>query len=81
LDKALLRPGRFDRQINVDLPDLKGRNAILKIHLSKLKLTHPVEFYSEKLSPLTPGFSGTTTMNFSFNHFLFKNKIIISKQP
>jgi len=63
LDPALLRPGRFDRQIYLDLPDIKGREAIFKIHLKPLKLDHPLEFYSEKLSPLTPGFSGADIAN------------------
>lgn len=58
LDPALLRPGRFDRQIYLDLPDIKGRNDIFKIHLRSLKLEKPIEFFSEKLATLTPGFSG-----------------------
>jgi len=63
LDPALLRPGRFDRQIYLDLPDIKGRDAIFKIHLKPLKLEQPLEFYSEKLAPLTPGFSGADIAN------------------
>ncbi|PRP85996.1 hypothetical protein PROFUN_05767 [Planoprotostelium fungivorum] len=64
LDKALLRPGRFDRQILVDLPDIKGRNDIFQIHLKKLKLEETnLSTYSEKLSTLTPGFSGADIAN------------------
>lgn len=61
LDKALLRPGRFDRQVRVDLPDLKGRTDILKVHLKKIQL-------GEKIDPVviargTPGFSGADLAN------------------
>jgi len=44
LDKALLRPGRFDRRIPVELPDLLGREAILKVHAKKVKFTDGVDF-------------------------------------
>ena len=43
LDKALLRPGRFDRRVEVGLPDLKGREAILKVHAKKKKLNENVD--------------------------------------
>lgn len=57
LDNALLRPGRFDRQISIDRPDINGREAIFRIHLGKLKLEKAVEYYSERLAALTPGFA------------------------
>ena len=56
LDRALLRPGRFDRQVTVDLPDVKGREAILKVHAGLVKM-HP-DTCLESLAKGTPGFSG-----------------------
>jgi AAA+ superfamily predicted ATPase len=58
LDNALIRPGRFDRQITVDLPDIKGRKEIYEVHLKKLKLSGEISDYSGRLAGLTPGFSG-----------------------
>ncbi|KAF6254803.1 putative AAA-metalloprotease FtsH [Scenedesmus sp. NREL 46B-D3] len=63
LDKALMRPGRFDRTISVDTPDIKGRDQIFRVHLSKLKLEKALEHYSERLAALTPGFSGADIAN------------------
>lgn len=64
LDKALMRPGRFDRHIVLDKPDLEGRKAIYKIHLSPLKLEFPVsDVFAGKLAALTPGFSGADIAN------------------
>eukprot|EP00884_Botryococcus_braunii_P009436 jgi/Botrbrau1/18494/Bobra.0072s0073.1 len=63
LDRALLRPGRFDRQISIDRPDINGREQIFRIHLSKLRLDKPVEFYSERIAALTPGFAGADIAN------------------
>ncbi|XP_016462947.1 ATP-dependent zinc metalloprotease FTSH 10, mitochondrial-like [Nicotiana tabacum] len=63
LDKALLRPGRFDRQITIDKPDIKGRDQIFRIYLSKLKLDHDAAFYSQRLAALTPGFAGADIAN------------------
>jgi cell division protease FtsH len=56
LDSALLRPGRFDRQIAISLPDMKGREAILKVHVRKVKLHKSVDL--KKLAKITPMFSG-----------------------
>jgi cell division protease FtsH len=56
LDPALLRPGRFDRQVMVDLPDSKGREEILKIHAKKVKLARDVDL--KKIAKATPMFSG-----------------------
>ena len=61
LDNALLRPGRFDRQVVIDLPDLEGREAILKVHAKKIKLSEDVELKS--LARATAGFSGADLAN------------------
>ncbi|MEK9772371.1 MAG: ATP-dependent zinc metalloprotease FtsH [Opitutae bacterium] len=61
LDNALLRPGRFDRQVVIDLPDLEGRDAILKVHAKKIKLSEEVELKS--LARATAGFSGADLAN------------------
>ncbi|MBR2578429.1 MAG: ATP-dependent zinc metalloprotease FtsH, partial [Erysipelotrichaceae bacterium] len=61
LDPALLRPGRFDRQITVSLPDLKGREQILKVHARNKKLAEDVDL--EALARRTPGFSGADLEN------------------
>uniref|UniRef100_A0A0E0JQW8 AAA+ ATPase domain-containing protein n=1 Tax=Oryza punctata TaxID=4537 RepID=A0A0E0JQW8_ORYPU len=63
LDKALLRPGRFDRQISIDKPDIKGRDQIFRIYLKKLKLDKEPSFYSQRLAALTPGFAGADIAN------------------
>lgn len=63
LDKALLRPGRFDRQIAIDKPDIKGRDQIFRIYLKKLKLDNEPSFYSQRLAALTPGFAGADIAN------------------
>ena len=61
LDKALLRAGRFDRQIHVDLPDLTERKAVFEVHLKPLKLDDTVD--PETLARQTPGFSGADIAN------------------
>ncbi|RTG82485.1 AFG3 family protein [Schistosoma bovis] len=58
LDPALLRPGRFDRQIYVSLPDIKGRASIFKIHLKPIKLADDMQLVARKMATRTPGFSG-----------------------
>ncbi|WCJ28317.1 ATP-dependent zinc metalloprotease FTSH 3 mitochondrial [Euphorbia peplus] len=63
LDKALLRPGRFDRQITIDKPDIKGRDQIFQIYLKKLKLDKDPPYYSQRLAALTPGFAGADIAN------------------
>ncbi|KDP42240.1 hypothetical protein JCGZ_02970 [Jatropha curcas] len=63
LDKALLRPGRFDRQISIDKPDIKGREQIFNIYLKKIKLDHEPSYYSQRLAALTPGFAGADIAN------------------
>jgi cell division protease FtsH len=61
LDPALLRAGRFDRQVLVDRPDKVGRIAILKVHIKKVQLANDVD--PEKIAALTPGFSGADLAN------------------
>lgn len=61
LDSALMRPGRFDRQISIDKPDLVGREQIFKVHLRPLKLADGVD--AKKLSAQTPGFAGAEIAN------------------
>jgi cell division protease FtsH len=61
LDPALLRAGRFDRQVLVDRPDKRGRVAILNVHLRHAKLAHDVD--PEKVAALTPGFTGADLAN------------------
>jgi SpoVK/Ycf46/Vps4 family AAA+-type ATPase len=63
LDQALTRPGRFDRQITVDLPDLQGRKEIFNVHLKGLTLEGETEHYSGRLAGLTPGFAGADIAN------------------
>ncbi|KAH9491637.1 AFG3-like protein 2 [Bulinus truncatus] len=63
LDPALLRPGRFDRQIYVPLPDIKGRASIFKVHLSNLKTELSISELARKMAALTPGFSGADIAN------------------
>lgn len=61
LDSALMRPGRFDRQISIDRPDLKGREAIFKVHLKTIKTSDDISAWV--LSEMTPGFAGADIAN------------------
>ncbi len=61
LDTALLRPGRFDRQISIDKPDLVGREAIFKVHLKPIKISKTLDI--RKLAEQTPGFAGADIAN------------------
>jgi AFG3 family protein len=61
LDTALLRPGRFDRQITIDRPDLVGREAIFKVHLGPIKISQKLDIH--KLAEQTPGFAGADIAN------------------
>ncbi len=61
LDNALLRPGRFDRQITIDRPDLVGREAIFKVHLAPIKVSQKLDLH--KLAEQTPGFAGADIAN------------------
>merc|ERR1719487_2848292 len=63
LDSALLRPGRFDRQVVVDKPDIKGREEIFAVHLKPLDLEGEIEPTARKMAALTPGFSGAEVAN------------------
>jgi AFG3 family protein len=61
LDTALLRPGRFDRQITIDRPDVKGREDIFKVHLKPIKISETLNVF--KLAEQTPGFAGADIAN------------------
>jgi len=61
LDSALLRPGRFDRQIGIDRPDLKGREAIFKVHLKNIVINETI--VASTLAEMTPGFAGAEIAN------------------
>ncbi len=61
LDNALLRPGRFDRQISIDKPDIKGREQIFRVHLKPIKVAKDID--SKKLAAQTPGFAGAEIAN------------------
>ena len=61
LDAALLRPGRFDRQISIDKPDMKGREHIFRVHMKPLKLAAEVD--TQRLANMTPGFAGADIAN------------------
>ena len=63
LDQALVRPGRFDRQIFVGLPDVKGRNSIFKVHLERIKTDLDRSELAKKLAVKTPGMSGADIDN------------------
>jgi AFG3 family protein len=65
LDSALMRPGRFDRRVEISLPERKDREEILKIYLSKVKYdtTKGIDEYAKRLSTLTPGFAGADLAN------------------
>ncbi|KAG2229805.1 hypothetical protein INT48_005467 [Thamnidium elegans] len=63
LDPALMRPGRFDRHITIDRPDIGGRADIIKVHLKPIKTSVDTEQLSRKLAALTPGFSGADLHN------------------
>ena len=81
LDRALLRPGRFDRQIYVELPDLNGRREIFKVHLQPIKTDKTLDI--EFLARQTPGFSGADIANVCNEAALIaarKNKDVVGKQ-
>jgi AFG3 family protein len=61
LDPALLRPGRFDRQISIDRPDVKGREQIFQVHLKPIKISESLDIH--KLAEQTPGFAGADIAN------------------
>jgi AFG3 family protein len=63
LDKALMRPGRFDRHIAIDRPTMDGRKQIFLVHLKKIVTTEDLEYLTGRLAALTPGFSGADIAN------------------
>jgi ATP-dependent metalloprotease len=69
LDKALIRPGRFDQMVPVPLPDIRGRTGILKVHMKNVKIDSSVQ--AEILARGTPGFSGADLKNL-INHAAIK---------
>ncbi|SFV86400.1 Cell division protein FtsH [hydrothermal vent metagenome] len=81
LDPALLRPGRFDRQVMVGLPDINGRDAILKVHMQKLPVAKNVK--SVDIAKGTPGFSGADLANLCNEAALIaagKDKLLVGMQ-
>ncbi len=81
LDPALLRPGRFDRRVMIDLPDIKEREAIIKIHSQGKPLGKSVDF--KKIAQRTPGFSGADIKNLMNEAAILaarKNKKVVSGQ-
>jgi len=81
LDPALLRPGRFDRQVTVGLPDINGRDAILKVHMRNLPIAKNVK--SMNIAKGTPGFSGADLANLCNEAALIaasKNKNLVGMQ-
>ncbi|TGG94126.1 ATP-dependent zinc metalloprotease FtsH [Natronospirillum operosum] len=81
LDPALLRPGRFDRQVTVGLPDIRGREQILKVHMRKVPLADNVE--PKIIARGTPGFSGADLQNLVNEAALFaarSNKRVVSME-
>jgi len=81
LDKALLRPGRFDRQVHVGLPDIRGREQILKVHMRKVPINSDVD--AAILARGTPGFSGADLANLVNESALFaarRNKRTVDMQ-
>ena len=81
LDPALLRPGRFDRRVILDLPDLKGREEILKIHTRKMPLANDVNL--KRVAERTPGLSGADLENLVNEAAILaarKNKKVVSQQ-
>ncbi|MBN2651986.1 MAG: ATP-dependent zinc metalloprotease FtsH [Spirochaetales bacterium] len=81
LDSALLRPGRFDRQVVVDLPDVKEREAILKIHTKKIKVGADIDLY--RIARATPGTSGADLANLVNEAALFaarRNSKVVGMQ-
>ena len=77
LDSALLRPGRFDRQISIDRPDVKGREEIFKVHLGPIKISENLDVH--KLAEQTPGFAGADIANVCNEAALILSLIHISE--
>ena len=81
LDKALLRPGRFDRQVYVGLPDIRGREQIMRVHLRKVPIANDVD--AAVIARGTPGFSGADLANLVNEAALFaarRGKRIVEMQ-
>lgn len=80
LDKALMRPGRFDRQIHIDRPTMKGRADIFKVHLQKIVTKEDLEHLCGRLAALTPGFSGADIAN-AVNEAALVGMFILTLHP
>jgi cell division protease FtsH len=74
LDPALLRPGRFDRQITVSVPDINGREQILKVHMRNIKLAEDADTIAPTIARGTPGFSGADLANLANEAALFASR-------
>lgn len=79
LDPALLRPGRFDRQIVVDVPDVKGREKILKVHAENKPLAKDVNL--PRLAKITPGFTGAIWRTCSMKRLSFRRVATSTSSP
>ena len=75
--QALLRPGRFDRQISIDRPDITGREQIFCVYLEKLKLDKGIKHYSERMAALTPG-AASALQGLGHRHGRFVGKALIT---
>lgn len=80
LDKALLRPGRFDRHIAIDRPTMEGRKQIFLVHLHKIVTNESMDYLSGRLSALTPGFSGADIANCVNEAALIGNSLLYYHQ-
>uniref|UniRef100_A0A1I7YMF9 AAA domain-containing protein n=1 Tax=Steinernema glaseri TaxID=37863 RepID=A0A1I7YMF9_9BILA len=81
LDKALMRPGRFDRHVTVDLPTVIERKELFELYLKAIKLDIPIQKYSQRLAQMTPGFSGAdiaNVVNEAAIHAATNNKKIVT---
>ena len=76
LDAALLRPGRFDRQVLVDRPDLSGRKTILEIYTKKVKLADSIDL--DSIAQATSGFAGADLKFALFHHYLQQHPLILN---
>lgn len=78
LDTALTRPGRFDRQVQVEKPDIDGRKEVFEVHLRNIKLNDDITAFSSRLAALTPGFSGADIANVCNEAAIIGKKMILS---
>lgn len=79
LDPALMRPGRFDRQIHIPPPDIKGRCSIFKVHLKPLKTDLDLDTVARRMAALTPGFTGADIANVCNEAALIAARYLVPK--